>query len=117
VSATTHPVIGELIARGPVITDGAWGTQLQALGLQPGEHPDFWNLSHPDRVREVAARYVASGSDIILTNTFRSNSVALASHGGGSQIGALNAAGERSPVMLPGRAQRSLRRSGRAAGC
>jgi 5-methyltetrahydrofolate--homocysteine methyltransferase len=93
VSATTHPVIEELIARGPVITDGAWGTQLQALGLQPGEHPDFWNLSHPDRVREVAARYVASGSDIILTNTFRSNSVALASHGGSAQIAALNASG------------------------
>lgn len=92
-NAAPHPVIGELLARGPVITDGAWGTELQSLGLPPGENPDFWNLSHPDRVREVAARYVAAGSDVILTNTFRSNAVALASHGGSGQIAALNAAG------------------------
>jgi methionine synthase I (cobalamin-dependent) len=54
----------------PVITDGAWGTQLQASGLQLGELPDAWNLTHPDRVLEVAKLYVDAGSDIILTNTF-----------------------------------------------
>ena len=31
-----HPLIQQLLAQGPVITDGAWGTQLQARGLGAG---------------------------------------------------------------------------------
>ena len=30
-------LIGELIAAGPVLTDGAWGTELQSRGLEAGE--------------------------------------------------------------------------------
>ncbi len=52
------PLIRELTAAGPVLTDGAWGTELQARGLEAGETPDFWNLSHPDRVEQVARAYV-----------------------------------------------------------
>ena len=63
---------------GAVITDGAWGTQMQGLGLPVGETPDAWNLTHPDRVQEVAASYCDAGSQIILTNTFRANRLALA---------------------------------------
>jgi len=81
------------MARRPVVTDGAWGTELQKLGLSPGEHPDLWNLSHPDRVEQVAARYVEAGSDVILTNTFRSNRVALGAAGATADIPALNARG------------------------
>jgi len=88
----THPLFSSLLARGPVITDGAWGTELQKLGLAPGEHPDLWNLSHPDLVEQVASRYVRSGSAVILTNTFRSNRIAL---GAGTDAAALNAAGVR----------------------
>lgn len=88
-----HPLFQSLLLRGPVVTDGAWGTELQKLGLQPGEHPDFWNLTQPEKVREVAARYVEAGSAVILTNTFRSNSIALASHGRAADAAALNAAG------------------------
>ena len=60
-----HPMITALLADGPVLTDGAWGTQFQALGLEPGQHPDLWNLAHPERVREVASRYVRAGSRVI----------------------------------------------------
>jgi methionine synthase I (cobalamin-dependent) len=88
-----HPLLTSLLAHAPVVTDGAWGTELQKQGLAPGEHPDLWNLSHPDRVEEVASRYVEAGSAVILTNTFRSNRIALASHGGGVDAAALNAAG------------------------
>lgn len=63
---------------GIVLTDGAWGTQLQARGLPVGEFPDAWNLSHPDRVHAVALEYVEAGSRIILTNTFGSNRLRLA---------------------------------------
>jgi 5-methyltetrahydrofolate--homocysteine methyltransferase len=60
-----------------LITDGAWGTELQARGLTPGDSPDTWNLTHPDRVEEVARSYVEAGSQIILTNTFRANAIAM----------------------------------------
>ena len=76
-----HAVIRQLQARGPVITDGAWGTQLQARGLGLGEFPDAWNLSHPRRVAEVARSYVEAGSQIILTNTFGANRVRLTEQG------------------------------------
>jgi len=90
-----HPLFNSLLAQRPVITDGAWGTELQKLGLLPGEHPDFWNLSHPERVGEVASRYVEAGSTVILTNTFRSNRIALGAHGQDVDVAALNAAGVR----------------------
>ena len=63
-------LIERLIAGGPVITDGAWGTELQARGLACGEFPDDWNLTHPDAVLEVARAYVEAGSRVVLTNTF-----------------------------------------------
>ncbi len=67
----------EWLVRGPLITDGAWGTQLQARGLAPGESPDTWNLTHPERVEAVARAYVEAGSQVILTNTFRANAIAM----------------------------------------
>jgi len=71
-----------------LITDGAWGTELQKRGLPPGTAPDFWNLSHAGQVEEVARAYVAAGSQVILTNTFRANPVAI-----GSGFEAINRAG------------------------
>ena len=38
-----HKLIEELIAAEPVVTDGAWGTQLQQRGLEVGACPDAWN--------------------------------------------------------------------------
>jgi methionine synthase I (cobalamin-dependent) len=73
-------LIEQLLASGPVTTDGAWGTQMQARGLASGACPDEWNLSHPDLVQEVPEAYVEAGSDIVLTNTFRANRVSLASY-------------------------------------
>jgi 5-methyltetrahydrofolate--homocysteine methyltransferase len=88
-----HPLIQQLISRGPVITDGAWGTELQARGLGLGEFPDTWNLTHADRVGEVAAAYVAAGSQVILTNTFGANRVRLAETGRASQAAEINQRG------------------------
>jgi methionine synthase I (cobalamin-dependent) len=66
-------LIDQLLADGPVLTDGAWGTELQNRGLSIGDFPDAWNLTHPERVEEVAHAYVDAGSRIILTNTFGAN--------------------------------------------
>jgi methionine synthase I (cobalamin-dependent) len=60
------------------ILDGGWGTQLQLRGLGLGECPDLWNISHSDKVKEIAQAYINAGSDIILTNTFGSNRFTLA---------------------------------------
>jgi 5-methyltetrahydrofolate--homocysteine methyltransferase len=88
-----HALIQKLVAGGPVVTDGAWGTELQARGLPLGEFPDAWNLSHPERVAEVASAYVEAGSQIILTNTFGANPVRLAGSGSADKVGEINRAG------------------------
>jgi methionine synthase I (cobalamin-dependent) len=88
-----HPTLQKLLASGPVVTDGAWGTQLQALGLAGGDCPDEWNLTHPDQVEAVARAYVEAGSQVILSNTFRSNAVALAGYGLAGRVVELNRAG------------------------
>ena len=69
--------LNDWLAGGPLITDGAWGTELLARGLDPGTPPDTWNLTHPERVEDVAHAYVEAGSQIILTNTFRANAIAM----------------------------------------
>jgi Methionine synthase I (cobalamin-dependent), methyltransferase domain len=89
----SHPVIDKLVRQAPVITDGAWGTQLQARGLQPGDVPDLWNLSNPDAVEAVAASYVAAGSQIILTNTFGANRFRLAEADAADKVSEINKAG------------------------
>jgi len=78
-----------------VLSDGAWGTQLQARGLPPGACPDLWNLTHPEKVREVPRAYVAAGAQIVLTNTFGANRLRLAETGAADQVGAINEAGAR----------------------
>jgi 5-methyltetrahydrofolate--homocysteine methyltransferase len=74
-------LIEELLSAAPVLADGAWGTELQARGLEPGSCPDAWNLAHPERVEEVARAYVEARSQIILTNSFGSSRIALARYG------------------------------------
>jgi methionine synthase I (cobalamin-dependent) len=90
-----HPLIQKLAAQGPVLTDGAWGTQLQTRGLAPGDVPDLWNLTHPEKVAEVARAYVAAGSQIILTNTFGGNRFRLAEAGATERVKEINEAGAR----------------------
>jgi len=63
-----HELIEGLIASGPVVTDGAWGTQLQARGLASGEHPDAWNLSQPDVVQQIPLPYVRAAQPRITRN-------------------------------------------------
>ena len=41
-----------------IFMDGGMGTMLQARGLQAGEAPDLWNLSHPEEVQAVHRAYL-----------------------------------------------------------
>lgn len=85
----------ELIRHPPILTDGAWGTELQKHGLPAGTCPDHWNLTQPTLVRQVGEAYVRAGSRVILTNTFRANSVSLSLHDLEEQVEAINRAGVR----------------------
>ncbi len=69
--------LSEWLTNGVMISDGAWGTQLQARGLSLGVTPDTWNLTHAEQVEAVACAYAEAGSQVILTNTFRANAVAM----------------------------------------
>jgi methionine synthase I (cobalamin-dependent) len=82
-----------LLGAGLAITDGAWGTEFQKLGLPLGQSPDLWNLTRPAAVEAVARSYVEAGSRVILTNTFRGNTVALAGHADAQQVYELNRRG------------------------
>jgi len=64
-----------------LISDGAWGTFLQAKGLKVGECPELWNIEHPEKVQEIAQSYIDAGADMILTNSFGGNSFKLAAYG------------------------------------
>lgn len=88
-----NETIARLVAGGTVVTDGAWGTQLQARGLPVGAAPDPWNLEFPERVAEVPRAYVAAGSKVVLTNTFGANRIMLARHGAEGRVAEINRRG------------------------
>lgn len=53
--------------------DGGMGTLLQAAGLQPGELPERWNVSHPEEIIKIQQSYFDAGSNVVLSNTFGAN--------------------------------------------
>lgn len=67
------------IAKRPLILDGAMGSMLTLNE----ENYDKWlwssliNLTDPELVKSAHKQYIAAGADIITTNTFRTNPVAL----------------------------------------
>ena len=74
------------------LTDGAWGTEFQRLGAALGVCTDEWNIIKPESVRQIAASYVQAGSRVILTNTFRANSISLTQYGLQESFEAINRA-------------------------
>lgn len=55
--------------------DGGLGTILQEQGLKPGELPELWNLSNPDKIISVHYEYLLAGCNILKANTFGANSL------------------------------------------
>ena len=75
-----------------LISDGAMGTFLHAKGLQGGECPESWCVSHPEAVKDIAQAYVDAGSDLVETNSFGASSFKLKSYGFADKVHEFNVA-------------------------
>ena len=72
----------ERLASGETLCgDGAWGTQLMARGLAPGDCPESMHLAKPEVLVEVAGLYLDAGADLVTTNTFGGSPLNLGSFG------------------------------------
>ena len=58
-----------------VFFDGGMGTLLQAKGLQGGQLPERWNISHPQIIQEIHRDYYNAGSNVVSANTFGANAL------------------------------------------
>ncbi|MEY5007809.1 MAG: hypothetical protein RL764_1125 [Pseudomonadota bacterium] len=88
-----------------LMTDGAWGTQIQTFGLSEADYAGQLGLSHdqkgnndilaltrPDVIEKIARSYLDAGSDIISTNTFSSTQISQADYGAEHLVRDLNIA-------------------------
>ena len=73
-----------------ILSDGAWGTNLQRKGLEIGECPEEWNINHPDLVEEVARDFIEAGSRLIKTNSFGASRFKLEQYGLGERTTEIN---------------------------
>ena len=85
--------LADAIAAGPLLLDGAMGSLLYERGVLHTRSYDELNLSNPELIRTVHRDYVHAGAEIIETNTFGANRMALARHGLADQTAAINRAG------------------------
>jgi 5-methyltetrahydrofolate--homocysteine methyltransferase len=102
-----HPL--QKIARERIlILDGAMGSMLQEYRLDEAGYRgarfadwgqplkgnnDLLNLTQPQIVEEIHAKYFAAGADIVETNTFNAQTVSMADYGMESLVRELNLAG------------------------
>lgn len=69
------------LSRGTLLLDGALATALFARGLGRDVPADLWNVERPEEVGEVHDSHRRAGSQVLQTNTFRSNALALVALG------------------------------------
>ena len=65
--------ITDFIKDNIIYLDGGFGTLLQEKGLDNGELPERWNITHRDIIKEIHMDYYNSGSNVVNTNTFGAN--------------------------------------------
>ncbi len=92
-AAQMHPFMARL-ERGPLLADGAMGTMLYARGgIAFDQCFDALNLTAGDLVKGIHRDYIASGAELIETNTFGANRFKLAVHNLADKVAEINRAG------------------------
>lgn len=78
------------LKKGPLLLDGATGSNLMQAGMPRGTCTEKWVAEHPDILIQLQKAYVEAGSDIIYAPTFMANRVSLREHGLADETEALN---------------------------
>ena len=85
----------EALASGPLVVDGAMGSQLFERGILYNACLEELNVTRPELIRKVHEDYVRAGANVIETNTFGANAMRLEKHGVSAKVALLNEAGVR----------------------
>ena len=88
----TKEEFSRLTTRGPLLLDGATGSNLRAAGMPVGVSPELWVLEHREVLLELQRGYVEAGSGIIMAPTFSANRPGLRHFGLEDRLKELNAA-------------------------
>ncbi|MDP2600767.1 MAG: bifunctional homocysteine S-methyltransferase/methylenetetrahydrofolate reductase [Deltaproteobacteria bacterium] len=86
------PFLETLVEDG-VLGDGALGTELYARGIFINRNYDELNLSNPTLIRDIHTEYLNAGAQLLETNTFTANRLALAPFGFEEKVKEINRAG------------------------
>jgi len=85
----------EALAGGPLVVDGAMGSQLFERGVLYNACLEELNVSRPELIKKVHEDYVRAGANVIETNTFGANAMRLDKHGLSAKVTELNEAAVR----------------------
>ena len=81
-----------LLNNGPVILDGATGSNLRASGMPVGVCTEQWVLEHPEVLQNLQRAYVEAGSQIVYAPSFSANRLSLSMYGLEDQLEQMNRA-------------------------
>ena len=81
-----------LLDKGPVILDGATGSNLRASGMPVGVCTEQWVLEHPEVLQNLQRAYVEAGSQIVYAPSFSANRLSLSMYALEDQLAAMNRA-------------------------
>jgi len=65
------------MSEGPLILDGATGSNLIAAGMPRGVSTELWALEHPEVLIGLQRAYVDAGAQVIYAPTFQANRIGL----------------------------------------
>ena len=87
----TREEFSKLLTEGPLILDGATGSNLQKAGMPRGCCTEKWILDHPEALIALQRSYAEAGSHIIYAPTFQAQPIALEREGLADKTEEINA--------------------------
>lgn len=82
----------QLVKKGPVILDGATGSNLMKAGMPRGICTEKWVCENPEPLTRLQQAYKKAGSQIVYASTFSANRISLGNYGLENQVKELNTA-------------------------